>query len=127
MTAAPLLAPTTPSGIVVPNLPADVDAMTAALAYAKGGIHVGPIKQQTKNPGKPLGDSWPTKTSTDPRQIAAWFAGEDYGVFLHGLGLLIFDVDKPAAVPDWLWPHLETTPLQRSRKGGDPRRHESGS
>ena len=124
MTAAPILptAEPMPSGIVVPELPNDVDAMTAALAYAKGGIHVGPQQHCSKHPGSVLGNAWQTQTSTDPKQIVAWFAGEDHGVFIHGLGLVIFDVDRPDKVPDWMWRHLDTAPFQRSRDGGDPRK-----
>lgn len=108
--------------VFVPDLPAEVDALTAAFAYARGGINVGPLRQGTKNPGGVLGKHWPSRTSTDPKMIAAWFAGTDLGVFLHCLGLVVFDVDDPEKVPDWMWPHLATAPFQRSRRGGDPRR-----
>ena len=124
MTAAPVTPSSAPvpSGLFVPDLTDDVDSLTAAMAYATGGLYVGPQKHHSKHPGSILGNAWQTQTSTDPQVIPTWFAGRDLGVFIHCLGLVVFDVDKPELVPDWMWKYLDTAPFQRSRDGGDPRK-----
>lgn len=47
-----------PVTLSIPDLPTDVDALTAALAYAKGGWYVGPCEQGTKHPGSILRGRW---------------------------------------------------------------------
>jgi len=103
--------------ISIPKLPSDADALTAALGYAQAGWYVGPVKQGTKNPGSILGAAWPTHTSREPEVIASWFAGTNYGVFLHvgRSGALVLDVDSPSRVPDWLRAELDTTPFHQTR------------
>jgi hypothetical protein len=101
----------------------DCDVLTAALAYTGAGLDIGPLLQGSKNPGSVLG-SWPTKTFNDAEHAVSWFAGTDYGLFLHcgRCGLAVLDVDRPQAVPEDWWPLLATAPFQRSRTDGDPRR-----
>ena len=101
----------------IPVLPDGVDMLTAALAYAACGWYVLPVKRGTKNPGTVVGDHWQDKSSRDPKQIAAWFAGTDHGIALHcgRSGAVVLDVDRPELIPaDW-WCHLDTAPFQSTR------------
>jgi hypothetical protein len=92
----------------VPNLDADVDTLTAALAYAEAGWYVGPLRGGSKNPGSILGDNWPHQTSRDPQKIIGWFAGTQagaVGLFLHcgRSGAWVADIDDPTELhPDLL-------------------------
>jgi len=100
----------------IPQVGADTDALTAALLYVGAGLDIGPLLQGSKNPGSVLG-SWPTKTFNDAQNAAAWYAGTDYGIFLHcgRCGLAVLDVDHPDEVPAQWWPVLDAAPFQRSR------------
>lgn len=101
MSTAAALTPT----LTMPDIAPDIDTLSAALAYATAGIYVGPTQAGKKYPHPELGKQWQDKTSRDPEQITAWFAGTDHGVFIHAgaSGLLIFDVDHP----DYLHPAIE--------------------
>lgn len=103
----------------IPNITGDMDTVTAALAYAKAGIYVLPTdpRRDGKNPGSVVGDSWQHKSSRDPKQIAAWFAGTDYGIALHcgRSGAVMFDIDYPDRTPDVLRRNLDSAPHQSSR------------
>lgn len=58
--------------VVIP----DVTGLTvrrAALAYAKAGIYVLPVKRGAKHPGSLVGDAWEDKASTDPKVINGWW------------------------------------------------------
>lgn len=90
-----------PRGLHLPELPEDVDTLTAALAYAKAGWFVGPCDQAQKSPGSILGAGWQLQTSHDPEQIVAWFAGESPGLFLHvgRSGAVVLDVDDWSKLP----------------------------
>src|SRR5690625_3149482 len=85
----------------IPDLPPDVDGLTAALAYAECGWYVLPIKQGSKHPGSVVGFAWHTHSTRDPEQIAAWWAGADHGVALHAgrSGAVVLDVDHPDQLP----------------------------
>ena len=48
----------------------------AALRHA--GIYLLPVKLSTKHAGSVVGNGW-RKSSRDPKQIVAWFAGTDHG------------------------------------------------
>jgi replicative DNA helicase len=87
--------------LCIPELPDDVDSMTAALAYAKAGFYVGPVCRGTKNPGSVLGKGWQHQTTRDPQTIVAQFAGTAHGVFLHAgrSGAVIIDMDHPEKAP----------------------------
>lgn len=118
------------TGLSVPYLPEDVDTLKAALEYAKHGWYVGPVvapggRGDPKSPGSVLGKGWEQQTSRDPAQIASWFAGTDYGVFLHAgrSGAVIFDIDHPDKVPEVLARHLDEAPFQSSRPGQPGRGH----
>jgi hypothetical protein len=108
----------------IPYVRPDADGLTAALAYVGAGLDIGPLRQGSKNPGSVLG-SWPTKTFGDAEHAVAWFAGTDYGIFLHcgRCGLAVLDVDHPDAVPAAWWPVLATAPFQRSRPEHPRRGH----
>lgn len=86
--------------IRIPDV-AGQDVLTAALAYAAAGLYILPAKRGAKNPGSVVGGDWHELSSRDPRQVAAWFAGTDYGIALHAgrSGLVVFDADDPAKRP----------------------------
>lgn len=103
----------------------DLDVLGAALSYAAGGFYVVPVAAGTKNPGSVVGGSWQHKSSRDPHQIAAWFAGTDHGVALHlgRSGAVAFDVDHPDLLPDVLARILaDTQPPAHTSRPRDPRR-----
>jgi hypothetical protein len=81
--------------LTVPDV-AGMDTLSAALAYAKAGWYVGPVKRGTKDPGSVLGKDWQHKTSRDPKVIIAWMTLAGHGVFLHAgrSGAVIIDVDN---------------------------------
>jgi hypothetical protein len=111
----------------IPELTDDVDTLTAALAYADAGWYVLPTDPaiDIKNPGTVVGKRWQAKSSRDPKQIAAWFAGTDYGIALHAgrSGAVVFDVDDPDKLPDVLRKHLATAPFQSTRPDVPGRGH----
>ena len=85
------------NALTIPAITPEQDTLTAALAYAKAGWHIGPERRGTGDPGSILGKGWQHKTSPDPQVITSWFAGTNHGVFLHAgrSGALIIDVDNP--------------------------------
>ena len=101
--------------LTIPHLDPGVDMLTAALAYAECGWFLLPTDPaiDTKHPGSVVGDRWQDKSSRDPKQIAAWFAGTDYGIALHcgRSGAIAFDVDDPDKLPDVLAADLLGTPV----------------
>jgi Bifunctional DNA primase/polymerase, N-terminal len=108
----------------IPVLPDGVDVLAAALAYAPCGWYVLPVSRK-KHPGSVVGDHWQDKSSRDPKQIAAWFTGTNYGIALHcgRSGAVVLDVDKPDEVPDDWWPHLNAAPYQSTRPDTPGRGH----
>ncbi len=111
------------ASLAVPDLSPDDDCLTAALAYARSGWFILPIKPD-RTPA--LGKDWPTKTSNDPEQIVAWYAGTDLQVGLHvgRSGAIVFDVDNPAALPPALADHLtDAVPHQSTREAVPGRGH----
>lgn len=110
----------------VPALDPDVDTLTAALAYAKAGWYVGPIRaNDSKHAGNVLGTGWPAKTSRDPKTIIAWFAGSNLGVFLHvgRSGAWCADVDSPDHIHPVLRAAIRTArPPWQSSRPDEPRR-----
>jgi putative DNA primase/helicase len=109
----------------VPGIDPDADNLTAALAYAEAGLYVLPVRRSTKNPGSILGKQWQRQSSRDPKVITAWFAGTGHDIALHcgRSGVVVFDVDRPAAVPDVLESHLSSAPYQSTRPGTPGRGH----
>lgn len=107
----------------IPSIDAGTDALTAALALGAAGFYVLPVIQESKAPGSVVGKGWQHQSSRDPRQIAAWFAGTDYGLAVHcgRSGLVVVDVDYPDKVPAVLSKHLSSAPFQSTRPD-DPRR-----
>jgi AAA domain-containing protein/bifunctional DNA primase/polymerase-like protein len=87
--------------LTVPDV-TGMDTLTAALAYAKAGWYVGPVKRGTKNPGSVLGSNWQQHTSRDPKMIIAWLALAGDGIFLHAgrSGAVIIDVDNIPGLAD---------------------------
>src|SRR5947209_13247201 len=69
--------------LAIPELPDDVDILTAALAYIACGWYVVPVRCGTKDPGSVVGKGWQRKSSRDPKVITAWFSGADHGIALH--------------------------------------------
>jgi Bifunctional DNA primase/polymerase, N-terminal len=113
--------------LTIPTLDPDVGIMAAALAYGDCGWYIAPTDPSidVKNPGTVLGTDWHRKTSRDTQQIAAWFAGTDYGIALHvgRSGAVVFDVDNPDALPDILRKHLAAAPYQSTRPDRPGRGH----
>lgn len=105
----------------------DADNLTAALAYTNAGWYILPVQAGTKDPGSIVGKGWPAKSSRDPKQITAWFAGTDHGIALHAgrSGAVILDVDEPNDVPDEVLAVIETTkcPYQSTRPDQPGRGH----
>lgn len=110
----------------VPELSADVDTLTAALRYAAAGWYVGHTKRGSKSPAD-MGAGWPDRTSRDPEVITSWFAGTDYGVFLHcgRSGAVVVDVDHPDRLPEVLLDAIRERPtaMQTTRVGDEDRGH----
>jgi hypothetical protein len=98
----------------------ELDTLAAALAYAEAGWYVLPVKADTKHPGSVVGSGWPSLSSREPKQFAAWFAGTDYGIALHAgrSGAVILDVDDYDNIPDEVLTVIETTgcPYQSTRE-----------
>lgn len=109
----------------IPEIPPDTDNLTAAMAYANAGWYVLPVKRRTKSPGSVVGKHWQRKSSRDPQQLAAWFAGTDHGIALHcgRSGAVVFDVDRPEAAPEILRRHLIGAPYQSTRPDSPRRGH----
>ena len=105
--------------LTVPALP-DADTLTAALAYAEAGWYLIPVHKGTKNPGSVVGNDWQHRSSRDPKQITAWYAGTDHGIALHvgRSGAVVFDLDHPEKVPAALASAMASAPFQATRDGG---------
>lgn len=77
----------------------DVTGMTlldAALAYAKAGWFILPVRAGTKNPGSLVGPGWQSKSTRSVKTIRAWWAKHpDAGIALHvgRSGAVAFDAD----------------------------------
>jgi hypothetical protein len=111
----------------IPHNINDLDTLAAALAYAQAGWYLLPVKPDTKHPGSIVGPGWPSLSSQDPKQIAAWFAGTDHGIALHAgrSGAIILDVDNHDAIPDEVIAAIEITecPYQSTRTNQPGRGH----
>ncbi len=118
-----------PTPLSIPEGIAEMGTHEAALAYARAGWYVGPLRAGTKNPGSLLGNRWPLLTSRDTKQITDWFAGAmaDVGLFLHvgRSGAIVFDVDDPGELPEILrdLPNTEAVPFQSTRTDVPGRGH----
>lgn len=103
------------------------DTLTAALTYATAGWYILPVKTGTKTPGSIVGKGWPSLSTRDPQQIAAWYAATDHGIALHAgrSGAIILDVDNADNVPDEVLAAMETTdcPHQATRTNQPGRGH----
>jgi Protein of unknown function (DUF3631)/Bifunctional DNA primase/polymerase, N-terminal len=113
--------------LYVPDIDPETDTLTAALAYAEAGWYVLPTDPAVniKSPGSVVGDHWQDKSSRDPKQIAAWLAGTDYGIALHcgRSGAVAFDVDTPDKLAEILRDAFNGAPFQSSRPGQPERGH----
>ncbi len=114
-------------GLAVPDLDAAADTLTAALAYTDAGWYQVPTDpaKDIKHPGSVVGDAWQHQSSRDPKQIAAWYAGTDYGIALHcgRSGAVVFDVDQPDKLPDVLAQACKAAPFQSTRPDTPGRGH----
>lgn len=69
------------------------DALTNALALAKRGFAVFPLKAKNKTP--PLVEEWQKRATTDPATIEKWWAvWPDANIAIHCRQLLVLDIDK---------------------------------
>ncbi len=113
--------------LTIPQLDPDVDNLTAALAYAECGWYLLPVRRGTKHPGSVVGNNWQSRSSRDPDQIAAWFAGTSHGIALHAgrSGAVIVDMDHPEKTPPDVLKALRESwaPFQSSRANADGRGH----
>lgn len=114
------------------RVPRGVNEMTlqdAALAYAKAGWFILPVKPGTKHPGSVVGNGWPSLSSRDPDQIRKWWWDRNpaYGIALHAgrSGAVIFDLDNGALeeLPSDLRDGLASGVCQLSRKDNPDRGH----
>lgn len=105
----------------------DLDMLGAALAYAKAGWYILPVKKGSKHPGSIVGNGWPSLSSRDPKTITAWYAGTSHGIALHcgRSGAVVLDVDEPDNIPDDILAAVETTgcPYQSTRPNQPGRGH----
>jgi hypothetical protein len=109
----------------IPAVSGELDIIGAAFAYANAGWYVGPTRRGDKSPGGVLGKGWQHQTSRDPEQIVAWFAGTDYGLFLHvgRSGAVVFDVDDYGRLPELLRKAFgESGAPFQSTRANDPNR-----
>ena len=124
MTAEPRV---TAAPLTIPELDPGVDNLTAALAYAKAGWYLLPVRRGTKHPGSIVGEKWQHQSSRDPDQIAAWFAGTNHGIALHAgrSGAVIVDMDHPEKTPPDVLEALRQSwaPFQSTRANADGRGH----
>ena len=113
--------------MIIPRISEDCDNLTAAALYADAGIYVLPVKPGTKHPGSRVGNRWQDKSSRDPDQIVAWFAGTSDGIAIDigRSGLLVIDVDNPSLLPEWLWHTMiqSGAPYQQTRPNSSGRGH----
>jgi hypothetical protein len=113
--------------LIIPKIGDDCDNLTAAAIYANAGIYVLPVKPGTKHPGSRVGDRWQDKSTRDPEQLVAWFAGSGDGIAfdLGRSGLIALDVDKTNLVPEWLWHTMiqSGAPYQQTRPNSGGRGH----
>ncbi|WP_139047389.1 bifunctional DNA primase/polymerase [Rhodococcus erythropolis] len=114
------------------RVPGGVNEMTlqdAALAYAKAGWFILPVKPGTKHPGSVVGNGWPSLSSRDPDQIRKWWWDRNpaYGIALHAgrSGAVIFDLDNGALaeLPSDLRDGLASGVCQLSRIDNPDRGH----
>jgi hypothetical protein len=105
----------------------DMDALSAALAYAQAGWYVLPVKKGSKHPGSVVGNRWHLLSSCEPDVIVSWFAGTDHGVALHlgRSGAVAFDVDDAVRMPEVLARAIVVAnpPRQSTRAGDASRAH----
>ena len=101
----------------------------AALAYARAGWYVLPVKPGSKNPGSVVGANWHEKSSRDPEQIRAWWSDNpNYGIAVHcgrsGAGAFDLDINELEQIardgrPDIAEALRSTGAIQATRREGD--------
>lgn len=126
MTAARPLSVVAPGPPSVPELPAGVHPLDAALVYAAHGWFPLPVDPGTKKPGSVVGMGWPDQSTREPAALRAWWrVRPDAAVALHvgKSGAVAFDVDDPTVIPDVLRAAIEqAAPPFQSTRSDDPQR-----
>ena len=76
---------------------------------AEQGLHVFPLQPRSKVPRS--GESWPSLATTDPQQVAHWFAADhNIGVACGPSRLLVVDEDEPGAFAQFAADRGESVP-----------------
>jgi len=113
--------------LTIPEVTGEDDTISAALKYAAAGFYVLPVSRASKHAGSVVGKGWPSKSSRDPEQIVAWFAGSSDSLALHigRSGAVAFDVDEPNQIPQVLTEAVAATnpPYQSTREHTEGRGH----
>ncbi|WP_368681665.1 bifunctional DNA primase/polymerase [Mycobacterium intracellulare] len=104
-----------------PHIPdvSGLDSFHAALAYAKAGLYVLPVKIG-KHPGSVVGRDWPQKSTRDPDVVEYfWDLNPDAGIALHTgkSSLIVFDLDVDVVADELDWLRAGLFQSTRGRRG----------
>ena len=110
----------------IPDLPDDVDMLTAALAYAACGWYVLPVRRGTKHPGSVVGDHWQdaiqSRPEADRRLVRRHRPTRSCCTAAVPAPSCSTSID-PDKLPDVLRRHLDAAPFQSTRPDVPGRGH----
>lgn len=111
--------------IHIPLVPPEASNTEASSAYTGAGLYIVEVRRGTKDPGSVLGKGWQHRSTNDPKDAFARFAGTNHDIGLHcgRSGLIVFDVDNPDKLPELLRRHLASAPFQSTRPDVPGRGH----
>jgi len=116
--------PSTPSASASNNIVYEM-----ALAYARSGIYVHPVKVSRRPDGKKNvqpGGRWREKSSISPADVAAWWLeNPDLGILIDcgKSGLVVVDCDGEEGIANWEALGAEDTPATVLTAGGGQHRY----